>query len=143
MSAPGPRPPEEPGSVPASDEPPPSVIESAKAAFQAVHHDMAVLASDSLLDSDDQASDHRLRFEHPDLIVELDVSAGPGATQLSGRAVPDVARVVLHSHGADPVLVCETREGNFAFPPVPHGLVRLSTEGGRLSATVWTDWFRV
>ena len=133
----------EDGPGPELDGPPRRVLEIAKAAFPAVRRELALLASDSLVDSEDEASGHHLRFEHPDVVVEIEVSACAAGTHLSGRVVPDVARVALHTRDADAVPVCETSGGHFAFGPMPHGRVRLSMEGGRPDVAVWTEWFRV
>ncbi len=55
---------------------PESVVAEAKAAFaRKADGDVAILVHDSLIDGDDTAADHRLRFEHPQVLIDLQVSA--------------------------------------------------------------------
>lgn len=143
MSPAGPRQPGGPSDDPHPGGPPREVIESAKALFRPKGRELAVLTYDSLVDSDDEAADHHLRFEHPAVVVELDVCAEAGATHLAGRAEPGVARVVLHLRDADLALISWATDGQFEFDSVRHGLIRLSLERQEPGPAVWTDWFRV
>lgn len=129
---------DEPGSF---DVPPAETIDEAKAAFPAPRLRLAALVFDSLIDSDAAPEQHRLRFEHDGLSLDLDVAAVPEGTGISGRVEPTAARVVLHIRGADVAMVSDVDDARFAFRPVPHALVRLSIEGS--GPDIWTDWFRV
>ena len=104
---------------------------------------MAQLLFDSLVDSDSRPEDHRLRFEHPELGVDLRVRARPEGTEISGRLDRTAGKVVLHIRSAGLAMVSGTEDGRFAFGRAPHGLVRLSVEGLEPGSAIWTDWFRV
>lgn len=123
------------------DVPPVETINEAKAAFSEPRRRLATLVFDSLIDSDAVPEDHRLRFEHDGLSLDLDVAALPEGTGICGHVEPTAARVVLHIRGTDMAMVSDVDDARFAFRPVPHTLVRLSIEGS--GPDIWTDWFRV
>ncbi len=133
---------ERPAGIP-PDEPPAYVVEQAKRAYTGPARELAELTFDSLVDGDSGPDDHRLRFEHPDLSVTLDVSARPEGTGMRGRVDPAAPRVALYMRATDLAMVAEADEGRFEFGLVPHGLVRLSIERVEPAPAVWTDWFRV
>ncbi len=128
--------------IPAED-PPGYVVERAKAAHAAPAAELAQLVFDSLIDGESSPEDHRLRFEHPDLRVELRVQARPEGTEISGRVDPAADKVVLHIRSAGVALVSRSMDGRFTLGRAPHGLVRLSVEREGPARLVWTDWFRV
>jgi hypothetical protein len=125
------------------DRVPDGVIADAQRAFRRPRREVAPLVFDSLVDLGAPAEDHRLRFEHPRLRIELHVSVSPGSTTLGGTVVPDSpSRAAVHLEGEELALITPVHEGAFRFQPVGHGLVRLSFEGVD-GATIWTDWFRI
>jgi hypothetical protein len=135
------------GSAPADDtnEVPDDVIAAAKEAFgRRSESQVAILISDSLLDEDAPASDHRLRFEHPLVRIDLQVSAGPHKSRLRGRLEPPVAPRVQLEFDAGPVSrPAAVTDGTFLFERVHHGVTRLTLLGGDTLPTLHTDWFRV
>jgi hypothetical protein len=124
---------------------PEEVIANAKAAFgRRSEGQLAVLVFDSLLDADAPAADHLLRFAHPLVQVELQVSSGPNGSRLSGRLEPPATpHVQLEFDTAGAPSVREVSGGTFLFERVDHGVIRLNllTEGS--APFVQTDWFRV
>ena len=125
------------------DRVPDSVIADAQRAFGRPRKELALLVFDSLIDLGAPAEDHRLRFEHPGLRIELKVSASPDNTRLVGVVEPALPlRAGVHLEGRDLALITTVHDGEFSFEPLGHGLVRLSFEGID-GQTVWTDWFRV
>lgn len=136
-----PKAPVRPGSL--GDRVPDSVV---RAAMDAITHasgtELATLVYDSLVDGSDPATDHVLRFEHPELTVELRVRSTDEEVSLEGAASPPTSvRAELHTAGIDLAQIVDASNGKFEFPSLPHGLVRLvvARTGG---ADVTTDWFR-
>jgi hypothetical protein len=123
---------------------PHEVIERAKAAFtQRTEGEVAVLTRDSLVDDEAAAWDHRLRFEHPDLQIDLRILGLQGASILEGKVYPSTAvRVELQSDKGDVLRRGEVADGAFALGHVPPGVVRLCLEGSA-AVKVCTDWFRI
>lgn len=104
--------------------------------------ELAALTLDSLVDRSDPAADHVLRFEHPELTVELRVRSTDEGVSLEGAVTPPTSvRAELHTFGIDLAQIVDASNGRFEFPSLPHGLVRLvvARTGG---ADVTTDWFR-
>lgn len=106
--------------------------------------DLARLVHDSLVDSDATPSDHYLRFQTDDLTVHIHVASVRERTALTGRVEPPDSRTaVLHStHTGRPLASALTTPGDFSFPAVDHGLVRVRIEAPD-EPPVWSDWFRV
>jgi hypothetical protein len=105
---------------------------------------LAELVFDSLVDEGAPPADHRLRFEHPALQIDVHVSAAAEGTTLAGTTTPSLQhRVELQFEGANDSLVDDGAEGTFQFDQVPHGLVRLWLPGSSATPAVRTDWFRV
>jgi hypothetical protein len=135
-----------------ADEVPESVLASAKDAFSSrVGGELAPLVFDSLVDADDDAAFHSLRFEHARVHIELSVSEIDRGTAIVGEVRPagkdsaggvTVDQAVMHFQSADVARVSAVQSGRFSFPPIAHGLVRISLEGGSEPA-IHTDWFRV
>ena len=126
------------------DRVPKNVIADAQRAFGRPRTELAYLVFDSLIDLDAPAEDHRLRFEHPLVRIELQVYVSPDHTRLGGTVVPaSASRAAVHLQGKDLALITPVHDGTFSFEPVGHGLVRLSFEGVDGQTTIWTDWFRV
>jgi hypothetical protein len=126
------------------DRVPDGVIADAQRAFGRPRRELAVLVFDSVIDLGAPAEDHRLRFEHPRLRVELQVHVGPTNTRLGGTVEPDSPfRAAVHLEGDELALITSVHEGAFRFEPAGHGLVRLSFDGVDGDTTVWTDWFRI
>jgi hypothetical protein len=128
----------------APEDVPEEVIAQAKAAFaRRGAGEIAVLTWDSLVDEDAPASDHRLRFEHPELQIELRLLTADNFTNLEGWVKP---RVSLHVElqGEEGALLrsTEAADGVFAFDRVPSGMVRLSVRGVTTPG-IHTDWFRL
>jgi hypothetical protein len=106
--------------------------------------DLARLVFDSLLDGGASPADHRLRFEHPALEIDVDVSVAAGSTTLTGTITPSRPhRVELQLERSEVSPVNEAEEGTFHFERLPHGLVRLWITGSPQTPTIRTDWFRV
>jgi hypothetical protein len=130
----------------ALDRVPEEVLTEAKAALrQQQEGELAVLVFDSLLDEQDPPEDHRLRFEHPDLRIDLRVSVKGAEARISGDIVPPGtdARVELLFEGGDLGFVSEGCGGSFSFSPIRHGLTRLSIRRPDSDVVVRTDWFRI
>ncbi len=73
----------------ASPDPPEQEIAEAKAAFgRRTEGELAVLVLDTLIEGCDSASDHLLRFEHPDLTLHLHILATPAGSSLHGTVEP-------------------------------------------------------
>jgi hypothetical protein len=126
------------------DNVPDNVLAEARRAFGRPRRELAHLVFDSLVDLGAPADDHRLRFEYPQLRIEVHVSAGPENTRLSGTVVPaSASRAAVHLEGGDLALVTSVDDGAFSFEPIGHGLVTLSFEGSDGYTTIWTDWFRI
>lgn len=128
----------------AGDSVPEDVLDAAKAAFgQRSGDDVAVLVHDSLVDGDDPAEGHFLRFEHPRTSCDVQVASEPTGARLSGAVSPPdrgVFELVLEGSGLG--LRHKSSDGSFAFGPVGHGLVRITfTPDG--AKRVSTDWFRI
>jgi hypothetical protein len=105
---------------------------------------LAELVFDSLVDEGAPPTDHRLRFEHAALQVDVHVSAAAEGTTLDGTAKPSLQYLVeLQFEGAEDSLVEEGPGGIFRFEQVPHGLVRLWLRGSTATPSFRTDWFRV
>jgi hypothetical protein len=71
------------------EEVPDTLVAGAKALFgRQPDGELAVLTHDSLVDGSDPASDHRIRFEHRSLVVDLHVSAHTTGSDLTGELRP-------------------------------------------------------
>jgi hypothetical protein len=127
----------------APEDVPDEVIAQAKAAFAGRRRgEIAILVWDSLVDEDAPAEDHRLRFEHADMQIDVRVLAGGDFTAMEGHVQPPSAlQVELQAEQGRPVGHTDIRGGVFAFDHVPPGVVRLSFQRPA-SSEVHTDWFR-
>ena len=123
---------------------PAEVTAAARAAFEATRPtETAVLVHDSLVDADEVAQKHLLRFEHPHIYLELHVATEQRSTRIEGvldRNGPTRAVLILSGAGDEWVAPVEGTVFELDLPV--HGLVRISleTDGG---PSVQTDWFRV
>jgi hypothetical protein len=127
-----------------SDDVPDDLVREAKAAFGLRGQgEIAVLVFDSLVDLDAPPEDHRLRFDHPSMQVEVQVASRPETVTLRGRVHPVMSgQVHLQLDTGDLRLVADLVAGEFALASVGHGLIRLHlVSPGR--SDVYTDWFRV
>jgi hypothetical protein len=130
----------------APEDVPDEVIAQAKAAFaRRGRGEIAILTWDSLVDEDAPAGDHQLRFEHPDLQIELRILAGENSSDLEGRVKPVVPLYVeLQGHEGDVLRSTEAPDGVFAFDHILSGAVRLSLSvRAARSSEIRTDWFRL
>jgi hypothetical protein len=127
------------------DRVPEHVVAGAKAAWHQRHEgELAVLVFDSLLDEHDPPEDHRLRFEHPNLRIDLRVFVKGDEARIFGDLVPSTdARVELRFDGSDLGFVSESCGGSFSFSPIQHGLTRLLIRRPDSEVVVGTDWFRI
>lgn len=134
----------EEGSPPEEQAPPPNVINDALAAFSTPQPgELAVLVFDSLVDERAPADNHRLRFEHPRVEVELYVSYRAQNSLLRGQIRGLVAsRAAMHFQGTELALVTDVEDGRFELTPIGHGLVRIVIEEQNRSV-VRTDWFSI
>jgi hypothetical protein len=143
-----------PGSSPG---PPDWVVAKAKAAFgRRAGGELAALVRDTLIEDRDPAAHHRLRFEHPTLTVDLEVSADETGSSLKGRispitperpstperpTTPERVEVEFDTDGRRAPADVNEGEGAFSFGQLPHGVVRLHLSGPALA--IHTDWFRI
>ena len=128
----------------ASERVPESLIARTKRAFgrPAVPGELAVLIFDSLLDQDDPAANHRLRFEHPRLAIEVHISASTSQSDLTGLVEPPSSLEVHLEQLDGDARRQDAADGRFAFPQIPHGPVRLHLTGAVIPR-IHSDWFRV
>lgn len=121
------------------------VKDRARATFdQRTPGELARLRFDSLLDEGASPGDHRLRFEHPALEIDVDVSVAAESTTLTGTVKPSGPhRVELQLERSEVPLINDAEEGTFNFEDLPHGLVRLWVSGSLQTPAIRTDWFRV
>ena len=128
----------------AHEDVPEEVITQAKAAFvRRGRGDIAVLAWDSLVDADAHSEDHGLRFEHPDVQIDVRIVAAGSSSDLEVQLIPPLS--VLADLEADSgALLGKTQamNGAFGFGSVPPGVVRLQLQGSG-TPEVHTDWFRI
>jgi hypothetical protein len=131
------------GSAP--EDVPEEVITQAKAAFaRRSTGGVAVLAWDSLVDEDAPPWDHRLRFEHHQVQIDLHILASNGWSTIEGRVDPPLSSALALESDAGNVLgTGEVTDGAFALPHVSPGLVRLCLAGSGQSGPICTDWFRI
>ena len=132
------------GSDDIRDQVPDDVVARAKASFgRRSPGDVAVLVFDSLVDEGAPATDHRLRFEHPLMVIEVHVSAQADGSALEGRVEPALAeRVEVQLDEAELSFVDQVTNGAFSFERLGHGPIRLRLTGQGIPA-VHTDWFRI
>ncbi len=124
---------------------PEDVVAAAKAVFQSRDKapKLAPLVFDSLVDGTDEPSDHRLRFEHPDLKVDVTVRVTASEATVSGRVDPgSTPSPAVQLGGADHEPVAQVHDGRFEFSSTGHGLVRL-VFGQADGEPIATDWFRL
>jgi hypothetical protein len=106
--------------------------------------ELAGLVGDTLVDADAPADRHHLRFEHPSVRIEIEVSARETGSTLRGEVQPRAAvRVELQFDGSDGGIVAQAPDGAFQFGPIDHGLVRVCVSGLADPPVVRTDWFRI
>lgn len=123
---------------------PEEVIAQAKAAFaRRGKGEIAILTWDSLVDEDAAPSDHRLRFAHPELQIELRLLTADRSSDLAGRVTPPAPlRVELEGEDGEVLGSTEAADGVFTFDRVAPGTVRLSLRGASTPG-IHTDWFRL
>jgi hypothetical protein len=119
------------------------VIADAKGRFgRRARGNVAYLVFDSLLDAGAPAEAHQLRFEHPRLWINLQVSVRATQAALTGTLDPvTTSRAVLYLE--DRTFIAPVENGAFSFDPVAHGLARVSFRGEAGQGTIWSDWFRI
>jgi hypothetical protein len=127
------------------DHVPEHVVTQAKTAFQDRRNgELAVLVFDSLLDEHDPPEDHRLRFEHRSLRIDLRVSVKGDGASIFGNLLPRMdSRVELQFEGGDLAFMSDSCGGSFSFSPIGHGLTRLAVRCTDSNVLVRTDWFRI
>lgn len=123
---------------------PAEVVSSARALFESDRpSELATLVSDSLLDSDEQAQKHTLRFQHDRVELQLYVSSGSPATLIQGVLDrPGTTHVRLYMRNAGREVATPVEGATFEAALPGHGLVRISLEREG-EPTVWTEWFRI
>jgi hypothetical protein len=133
------------GSEEGPEQVPDRVVAEAQAAFgRRIGGELAVLVRDTLIDRCDPAADHRLRFEHPALTLELQVSATAGGSSLRGTVHPTTSlRVQLEFAAGATGREVDATSGGFVLDRIPHGLVRLHLLGPGDTPPIHTDWFRI
>ena len=123
---------------------PDDVVAQAKAAFtRRSRGEIAILTWDSMVDEDAPAEDHRLRFEHPELQIELRLFTAGNSSDLEGSVKPPVQlQVELQGEEGDVLASAAATGGVFAFSQVPSGTVRLVMRAAT-TPQIRTDWFRL
>jgi hypothetical protein len=121
------------------------VVAQAKAAFaRRTGGPIATLVWDSLVDEGAPPGDHRLRFEHPDLRIDVRIFTGSGSSAVEGQAEPPSPdRVELQAEDGNILAGSTPTAGAFAFEKVPPGVVRLCLVGPDEATVIRTDWFRI
>jgi hypothetical protein len=124
---------------------PEEIITQAKAAFaRRSKSEIAVLAWDSLVDEDQPPWDHRLRFEHPQVQIDLHILASDAWLTIEGRVTPPVpSALTLESDAGNVLGTGDVTDGAFTLAHVSPGLVRLCLSGSDQTSLVCTDWFRI
>jgi hypothetical protein len=128
-----------------TDEVPDSLVAGAKALFGRQHDgELAVLTHDSLVDGNDPASDHRIRFEHHSLVVDLHVSTHATGSDLTGELLSTSAfRVELEHDEGGVNSRRDVADRRFAFEGAHHGIVRLRLAPLGDGPSIRTDWFQI
>jgi hypothetical protein len=131
------------GSAP--EDVPEEVITQAKAAFaRRTTGEVASLAWDSLVDEDAPPWDHHLRFEHPQVQIDLRILTSGGWSTIEGRVEPPVpSALTLESDAGNVLGTGEVTDGAFTLLHVAPGLVRLCLGASDQTGPVCTDWFRI
>jgi hypothetical protein len=131
------------GSAP--EDVPEDVVAQAKAAFaRRTQGEIAVLAWDALVDENAPLSDHRLRFEHAEVQLDVRIVAGEASSTIEGRVHPSAAAAIaLESDSGNVLGTGEVTDGAFALEQVAPGLVRLCLTRSDPTVPVCTDWFRI
>lgn len=123
---------------------PGEVVAEAKAAFgRRSREPVAALVYDSLVEGSGSPSDHQLRFEHPLMSLELQVSSTGTGSDIRGRVMAAPQRVELSTEDETVRIVTPVADQRFAFHQVPGGMIRLTLTGAPEAPVVHTDWFRV
>lgn len=124
---------------------PDSVVAAAKGAFERrAPGDLAVLVQDSLIDGCDPPTNHRLRFEHPSVVIEVEVSTGAGSSNLTGRVSPPAAhRAQLETDRSGASTTVSIADGVFGFEEVAPGSIRIHLQATGNDPPIHTDWFRI
>jgi hypothetical protein len=96
------------------------------------------------VDDAGRAPDHRLRFEHPDVQIDLRILAGSNWSTIEGKVRPAAAAgVQLQSDHGDVLLRGDVTDGSFVLERITPGVVRLCLQDSPPPAKVCTDWFRI
>jgi hypothetical protein len=130
---------------PTPDQVPDDVVVRAKDAFaRRIPGDLAALVHDSLVDNEPPATDHRLRFEHPRMTIDVRISSAIEGSELSGQVEPPApVALQLERDTAELTGPLDSSDGSFSFERIPSGIVRLRLTGQFGPSPVHTDWFRV
>jgi hypothetical protein len=128
----------------APDDVPDEVVAQAKAAFvRRGPGEIAVLTWDSLLDEDAPAGDHKLRFEHPELQIEVRLFTTAGSADLEGRIQPPrPLQVDLLGEQGNTLRTTRASDGIFAFEHLSRQTVQLCVQT-TTAQEIRTDWFRL
>jgi hypothetical protein len=124
------------------DDPPPLVVESAKAVFglRALDAELAELTSDSLEAAGAVRGPSEVRllaFETPAISVDVEVTARGDRVRLMGQVATDVTDLAVDTP-ATTVTVPVDPLGSFLAENVPHGPVRLRFQAA--TGPVATSW---
>lgn len=132
-----------PGEAP--EDVPKEVVEQAKAAFsRRAQGEVAVLVWDSLVDDQAPASDHRLRFQRPDVQIDLRILTGQDSSTIEGKVQPPgPAGVELQSDHGDVLRRGDVTDGTFTLERITPGVVRVCLQVSPPPTSVCTDWFHV
>jgi hypothetical protein len=124
---------------------PENVVTDAKSAFrQRTQGALAALVFDSVVEDGDPADQHRLRFEHPLMDIDLQVSVRSAGSYLLGKVTPGIpVRVEIRRASGETACGTDLADGVFSLPEIRHGLVRLRFFDRNGLPIIHTDWFRV
>jgi hypothetical protein len=121
-----------------------AVMQARHALSQLTEGALAALVFDSIVDEDDLADHHRLRFEHSLMAIELQVSVRAASSSLIGKVTPGTpVRVEVQLDIGETSLGDDLADGTFCLPEINHGVIRLQLLDDGGSPVIRTDWFRV
>ena len=84
-----------------------------------------------------------MRFEHPELQIELRLFTAGNSSDLEGSVKPPVQlQIELQGEEGDVLASAAATGGVFAFSQVPSGTVRLVMRAAT-TPQIRTDWFRL
>jgi hypothetical protein len=85
-----------------------------------------------------------LRFEHPEVQLDVRIFASDSSSTIEGRVRPPAsAAIALESSDGSVLGTGEVTDGAFALEHLSPGVVRLCLRRSNPISAVCTDWFRI